>query len=373
METETHFEAVTPPSTIAPTGTVVIYSSDKSRSVSLPTYTRAEFPVWARPLIAEGPTFYVDHDDALYSVAVDLVRGVTPFIWGQPGTGKTAAVEHLASILSVPFVRIQLTEGSEVSRLTGKVNLRGGQTGWQDGRVTRYMTLPSVICLDEYNAATGEVQFDLRAVFDGSAFLALDDDNGRLVTRHPGCFFVLTGNPHWDATNTGLMPMAAADSDRLSHSVVGWPVPEVEFDVGWNAVKDHGISPEMVANAVTMWGDLRKLRDDGDIEVNVGIRSLLNFLSAVQYHSPGQALRKVYSYAEPDEVDRLMILLEGYSWDQAGPAPSSLTAKVARARREVDPTYVEPTPEPEPEPVGLPVTDNPDQAVEDLLNSLLAD
>jgi MoxR-like ATPase len=239
-------------------------------------------------------------------------------------------MEHLASIMSVPFVRIQLTEAAEIERLIGKVQLRSGETFWQDGRLVTSMSWPCIACLDEWNSANGAVQFDLRGVLDGSGYLALDDDNGRLVEKHAHAFITMTGNPHWVASNTGLMPLSAPDADRTSHFVMDYADIRTAFEVAWNAAPDD-VTTAQVANAVMLWKTLQnKVRAD-EADVNVGLRSLLNFVSALGYHTGAQSFRKVFSYAEPSEVELLLPLTEAYSWAPSGPVPEDLAEVVKSA------------------------------------------
>jgi hypothetical protein len=57
-------------------------------AVELPKYDPSSFPESDRVKIPEHSTF-IDHDDLVYRVAVDMKRSRVPMLWGPAGVGKT--------------------------------------------------------------------------------------------------------------------------------------------------------------------------------------------------------------------------------------------------------------------------------------------
>ena len=72
-------------------GVVEVSSPDVFGSgvgVTLPLYDPASFPEADQVKIPKESDF-IDHDDLVYKVAVDLIRGRVPMMWGPAGAGKT--------------------------------------------------------------------------------------------------------------------------------------------------------------------------------------------------------------------------------------------------------------------------------------------
>ena len=185
-------------------GVVEVASPDVFGSgvgVTLPLYDPESFPEADRVKIPAESTF-IDHDDLTYKVAVDLVRGRVPMMWGPAGVGKTQLARHLAFLMQVPFERIPLGETSEREDVTGHYELKGSTTEWIQSRLARSFGRPGVTCIDEWNAAPPAVLHVARPVLDDSAQLALDAYDGRILLKHQHNFIIATGTPAWKQTQT---------------------------------------------------------------------------------------------------------------------------------------------------------------------------
>ena len=287
-------------------------------AVELPKYDPLSFPESDRVKIPEHSTF-IDHDDLVYRVAVDMKRSRVPMLWGPAGVGKTQLARHLAFLMRVPFERIPLGETSEREDVTGHYELKGATTEWVTSRLARSFTRPGVICVDEWNAAPPAVLHVARPVLDDSAALALDAYDGRILMKHDHCFMVATGNPDWMPQYAGLLPLSEADADRLSHINVGWPNLEVEAKIILNhlcANELDKVPAWQVVCALKTWTDLRSNIDGGSLGITAGTRSLLNFIECLQYHPVREAMSKVYERMDSQSYSRVEQTLDHHNWDK---------------------------------------------------------
>ena len=302
-------------------GVVEVASPDVFGSgvgVTLPLYDPESFPEADRVKIPAESTF-IDHDDLTYKVAVDLVRGRVPMMWGPAGVGKTQLARHLAFLMQVPFERIPLGETSEREDVTGHYELKGSTTEWIQSRLARSFGRPGVTCIDEWNAAPPAVLHVARPVLDDSAQLALDAYDGRILLKHQHNFIIATGNPDWMPQYAGLLPLSEADADRLSHINVGWPKPALEAEIMLNHVKSKDLNRVPAWHLICglrAWTDLRTKIDEGGLSVTAGTRSLINFVELLQYHPVREAYSKVYERMDSQSYSRVVQTLDHHNWSR---------------------------------------------------------
>lgn len=302
-------------------GVVEVSSPDVFGSgvgVTLPLYDPASFPEADQVKIPKESDF-IDHDDLVYKVAVDLIRGRVPMMWGPAGVGKTQLARHMAFLMQVPFERIPLGETSEREDVTGHYELKGSSTAWVQSRLARSFGRPGVTCIDEWNAAPPAVLHVARPVLDDSAQLALDAYDGRILLKHKHNFIIATGNPDWMPQYAGLLPLSESDADRLSHINVGWPDPAIEAEILLNHIKakDLGrVTAWQLVCSIRAWGDLRQKIDEGALAITAGTRSLANFVELLQYHPVREAYSKVYERMDSQSYARVAQTLDHHNWSK---------------------------------------------------------
>ncbi|KAF2725998.1 P-loop containing nucleoside triphosphate hydrolase protein [Polychaeton citri CBS 116435] len=122
---------------------------------------------------------------------------------GSPGVGKTALVTAIANACSVPLVRINLSEQTDLMDLfgsdvpVGDADAGGGfgKFAWKDAPLLTAMKTGQWALLDEMNLASQSVLEGLNSVIDhrGEAYIP---EIGLTVQRHPHFRLFATQNPH---------------------------------------------------------------------------------------------------------------------------------------------------------------------------------
>lgn len=297
-------------------------------TVKYPVFDPNDFPVRLRGLIPPEDFFFVDHSNLLFGIIRDLVQGDTPILWGEPGTGKSVAFEKVASMMRVPFQRFHLNEFSDPEIFTGHHELVPGQTKYVVGSWIEMLGVPSLPVCEEWNAASEGVRFVTRPIIDGHARVTIEANQGETYMRHEWCMIGATGNPDWSARNTGVVPLAEADSDRLSHHVVSWPTPNIEFEICWKMVRDQKlpVTAKQVANAIHVWNHMRQRIDAGQITVGGSTRSLKRFVSKLGTSSPESAFQRCFQRVADETYRDLAVSLtagnfapdapvDAFTWD----------------------------------------------------------
>lgn len=132
--------------------------------------------------------------EVLSTLEIAFNENIPTLLVGQTGTGKNTILRHIAEKLNrTDVVRINLTGETTVEDLTGRVQLKSGDTVDQDGNVTLSVRGGKVLILDEINACQPEVLFALQSLLDDDHSLTLP--SGEVVKAHPDFRVFATMNP----------------------------------------------------------------------------------------------------------------------------------------------------------------------------------
>lgn len=155
---------------------------------------------------------------ALY--AIDAGENLT-FV-GPPGCGKTTITKQLAARLGRPFYRIPIDGEMRRTEIIGGfkqvADANGSRTQWFDGLLTKGITEPSIIDLDEIDRGDPDLLYAAHAVLEREGISILEDA-GRYVPMHPDCSILATANTKGRADVNGLYAsvneMSVATHDRI--------------------------------------------------------------------------------------------------------------------------------------------------------------
>lgn len=281
------------------------------RHTFLPIYDREHFdPIEQSfiPMIGddEAPEHYVDHNGAVYKIAVLWQElDETPALWGQAGVGKTELFRHLAWLMGLPFVRISITETSEVDDLLGKFTAEadghgGTSTTFLYGRIVKAWMKPCVLLLDEPNTGPDAVWQRVRPLTDNSKQLVLDEHAGEKIARDDSCYFGMAMNPAWDVRNTGVRPLADADGNRLAHIQMELPPEALERAILEQRCQqdDYALPKSTLDAMMKIAEDVRKASEDF-LPVSWGIRPQIKVARATRWFD----LRTCYRLAVTDSLE----------------------------------------------------------------------
>jgi MoxR-like ATPase len=288
----------------------------------LPIYRQDFFSAEAQAMIPktgddEHPELYLDHMGICYSVAVFWIEvDETPTLWGMPGTGKTEFYRWMAWQMGLPFVRISVTETSEVDDLIGKMMFSKDKgTYFQEGRLTVAWQSPCVLVLDEPNAGPPAVWHALRPITDSSKQLANDQDTGKPIPRHPDCYLGFAMNPAWDSRNTGVQNLAAADGSRLVHIYMSLPPKEIEEEIIRARCQEDGynISKSMLSKILGITHDIRQLVDTSETSFTWGVRETIKVARCSRWFDLVTTFRRaVTDSLEPEASQSIINVVKTY-------------------------------------------------------------
>ena len=228
--------------------------SDDALRVVLPT-SRHEGVRWL-----EREPYYVSGADEIAIFERCHAHGLAVMLKGPTGCGKTRFVEHMAWRLHRPLVTVACHDDLSASDLTGRYLVRGGETVWQDGPLTRAARLGAICYLDEIVEARQDTVVVIHPLADDRRILPVDKA-GELVPAAPGFQLVVSYNPGYQHLLKDMKPstrqrFVALDFDFLA--------PEAEAAI---VAHEGGVDAPTARALVQLGGRLRMLRDRGLAEV----------------------------------------------------------------------------------------------------------
>lgn len=204
--------------------------------------------------------FYLPSGDEVAVFAACHARRLPVMLKGPTGCGKTRFVEHMAWHLRRPLVTVACHDDLSASDLVGRYLVRGSETVWQDGPLTRAVRAGALCYLDEVVEARQDTIVVIHPLTDDRRVLPIDK-TGELVPAAAGFQLVVSYNPGYQHLLKDLKPSTRQRFVALEFTV---PPPDREIAI---VVHEGGVGHPEAADLVALAGRIRKLRDRGLPEV----------------------------------------------------------------------------------------------------------
>ncbi len=183
---------------------------------------------------------------------------------GPTGCGKTRFVAHMAARLGRPLYTVACHDDLSAADLIGRYLLKGGETVWADGPLTRAVREGAICYLDEVVEARKDVTVVLHPLTDDRRILPIDR-TGEELQAPPGFMLVASYNPGYQNILKTLKP---STRQRFIAIEFDFPRPEHEIAV---VVRESGLPEDRVKPLVRLAGKLRALKGQ-DLEEGVSTR-----------------------------------------------------------------------------------------------------
>ncbi len=215
---------------------------------------------------AEAP-FYLPQGPECAIFAAAHAAGMPLLLKGPTGCGKTRLVAHMAARLGRPLHTVACHDDLSAADLVGRHLLKGGETVWVDGPLTRAVREGAICYLDEVVEARKDVTVVLHPLTDDRRILPIDR-TGEELRAAPGFMLVASFNPGYQNILKTLKP---STRQRFLSIELGFPAPDQETEI---VATESGLGRERVAALVRLAGKLRGLRGQ-DLEEGVSTRLLV--------------------------------------------------------------------------------------------------
>jgi nitric oxide reductase NorQ protein len=200
---------------------------------------------------SEAP-FYRAVGDEVEVFCAAARRGSPVLLKGPTGCGKTRFVEAMAHELGRDLITVAGHEDMTSADLVGRFLLKGGETVWVDGPLTRAVRQGAICYLDEIVEARQDTIVVIHPLTDHRRELPID----RLATTlpaTPGFQLVISYNPGYQSV---LKNIKESTRQRFIAIELGFPAAETETEV---VAHEAGIDIDTARSLVTLGNAIRHL------------------------------------------------------------------------------------------------------------------
>ncbi len=212
---------------------------------------------------AQAP-FYLPQGDECEIFAAAAAHDLPILLKGPTGCGKTRFVAHMAARLGRPLYTVACHDDLSAADPIGRYLLKGGETIWVDGPLTRAVREGGICYLDEVVEARKDVTVVLHPLTDDRRILPIDR-TGEELEAAPGFLLVASYNPGYQNILKTLKP---STRQRFVSLEFTFPRPEHEIPV---VVRESGLSEDRVRPLVRLANKLRAMKGQ-DLEEGVSTR-----------------------------------------------------------------------------------------------------
>jgi nitric oxide reductase NorQ protein len=196
---------------------------------------------------------------------------------GPTGCGKTRFVEHMTWLLNKerpeaaqqhnPLITVSCHEDLTATDMVGRYLLKGDETIWSDGPLTRAVRNGSICYLDEIVEARKDTTVLIHSLTDHRRILPIDK-TGELIEAHGEFLLVIFYNPGYQSVLKDLKP-----STRQRFVSLEFDYPEVDAE-SRIIVHESGVDESQAERLATIGQRVRNLKQHG-FEEGVSTRLLI--------------------------------------------------------------------------------------------------
>jgi len=215
---------------------------------------------------ADAP-FYLPHSDECEVFTAAHKNKMPLLLKGPTGCGKTRFVAHMAAQLGRPIYTVACHDDLSAADLIGRYLLKGGETEWVDGPLTRAVREGAICYLDEVVEARKDVTVVLHPLTDDRRILPIER-TGEVLEAGADFMLVASYNPGYQNILKTLKP-----STRQRFLAIEFDFPPADREIEIVA-SESGLAKPKVAPLVRLAGKLRALKGQ-DLEEGVSTRLLI--------------------------------------------------------------------------------------------------
>ncbi|ASW89443.1 CbbQ/NirQ/NorQ/GpvN family protein [Mycobacterium marseillense] len=200
----------------------------------------------------------VGGEEAVFKAAYR--QGLSLVLKGPTGCGKTRFVEAMAYDLGRPLITVACHDDLTTADLVGRYLLRGDETVWVDGPLTRAVREGAICYLDEVVEARQDTTVVLHPLADHRRQLPIER-LGVTLDAAPGFGLVVSYNPGYQSVLKDLK-----DSTRQRMVAIEFDFPAADVEEGIVA-HEAGVDGATAAELVRFGQAIRRLETGGLREV----------------------------------------------------------------------------------------------------------
>ncbi|MFY0644955.1 MAG: CbbQ/NirQ/NorQ/GpvN family protein [Bacteroidia bacterium] len=204
---------------------------------------------------------------------------------GPTGTGKSRFIEFMAYQLQADLLTVACHEETSATDLIGRYLIKGAETVWIDGPLTRAVKSGMIIYLDEIAEARPDIIVAIHSLTDHRRELYIDK-LGETVKAHEDFMLVASYNPGYQR---GFKELKPSTRQRFVSLSFGYPDSKTESEI---LISESGVNGADAKRLSQIGTKIRNLTELGLAET-VSTRLLVDAGKLIQSGLPKRLAVKV--------------------------------------------------------------------------------
>lgn len=222
---------------------------------------------------------------------------------GPTGCGKTRFMEYMAWRLKRPLITVSCHDDLTASDLVGRYLVKGGETTWVDGPLTRAVRAGAICYLDEIVEARKDTMVVIHPLADDRRVLPMEK-LGSLLEAHPDFSLAVSYNPGYQSV---LKDLKQSTRQRFVALEFDYPATELEAKI---VAKEAGVDSSLADKLVKFGHMTRNLKGSG-LEEGASTRLLVHAGKLITAGvSPVSACQAAIAQAITDDAEMLVAVQE---------------------------------------------------------------
>jgi len=222
---------------------------------------------------------------------------------GPTGCGKTRFMEYMAWRLKRPLITVSCHDDLTASDLVGRYLVKGGETVWVDGPLTRAVRVGGICYLDEIVEARKDAMVVIHPLADDRRALPMEK-LGQLLEASDEFCLAISYNPGYQSV---LKDLKQSTRQRFVALAFDYPAPELEARI---VASESGVDGALAETLVKFAHMTRNLKGSG-LDEGASTRLLVHAAKLIASGvSPVTACQSAVAQAVTDDPDMLAAIQE---------------------------------------------------------------
>jgi nitric oxide reductase NorQ protein len=174
---------------------------------------------------------------------------------GPTGTGKTRFIEFMAYQNDTKLITVSCHEETSATDLIGRYIIKGAETVWMDGPLTKAVKEGAIIYLDEIAEARPDVIVAIHPLTDHRRELYIDK-LGETIKAHKNFMLVASFNPGYQK---GFKELKPSTKQRFISLAFDYPIEKSEQEIIINETEIEENIAKKLVNIATKIRNLTEL------------------------------------------------------------------------------------------------------------------
>ncbi len=243
----------------------------------------------------------VGNEIAIYEAA--YANRLPVLLKGPTGCGKTRFMEYMAWRLKRPLITVSCHDDLTASDLVGRHLVKGGETVWVDGPLTRAVRVGGICYLDEIVEARKDTMVVIHPLADDRRTLPMEK-LGQMIEATDAFGLAISYNPGYQSV---LKDLKQSTRQRFVALEFDYPTPDLERRIVAN---ESGVDASMAERLVKFAQMTRNLKGSG-LEEGASTRLLVHAGKLIAGGiEPVAACQSAVAQAVTDDADMLAAMQE---------------------------------------------------------------